>query len=176
MKLLEHKVKENSEKQNEKRTNKEIQTALLKIITTAIVILCLLYMCKEMGENPLPTKNQTSHKVNEFFIVDDGKFIVTDFQKYLGDGSDVISVTFEVENIGKKEITIGSGMVKVIDNKKRVFESDWDSTWPGSLNPGIKGSGKVRFEIPKDASELLVSFRTDMFDFGGADYAYVKLE
>jgi|GEM_PF-6844355 len=161
--------------ENEK-ADKEALSYIFKIAIPIIGIIAFLYMCSQMGEDPVPSNREVFYKVGETFIVDAGRFTVSSVEKISAETHDTLIVHFDVENISKEEITIGSGMVKLIDNEKRIFDSEWDSSWPGSLNPGIRGSGKVKFEIPKDAAGFMVAFRTDMFDFGGADYGYVKLE
>lgn len=155
---------------------KEALSYVLKIAIPFFTIVFILFMCSRMGsEDPVISTKKAYYSVGEPFIVKSGKFTVTSFERIDGEDRDTVIVQYEVENIAKEEIIIVSDMVTLIDREDRIFDSDWDSSWPGSLNPGIKGTGTARFEVPKNAKGLIAAFRTDMFDFGGAEYGYVRL-
>lgn len=149
----------------------------LKNIIIFGMLLIILTSCMEAN----PTKDKSNTDMSAIGDVVEFKDAVTykiiDFNIEEGDNSNKAIITYEVTNIGKKEIIISNGMVGLIDSKDRVFEYEiFGSDPPGSLNPGIDGKGKVTFEIPKDAEGFVVTLRSDRFDFGGADYKYVKYE
>lgn len=73
-----------------------------------------------------------------------------------GQGATFLMIWTTVENIGKTAETFSSSFVKVVDDEGREFDShisymsNQDLTYIDKINPGIKRSGFLIYEVPED--------------------------
>lgn len=96
-----------------------------------------------------------------------------------------VIITIDAENGNSKAITITSGQFVLIDDQNRqykesttdfIFDLDSYFSIADDINPGLKKSGQIVFEVPADSHEFVLAIRADMFDFGGADYKYIRIK
>ncbi|WP_429367348.1 DUF4352 domain-containing protein [Paenibacillus sp. DS2015] len=92
-----------------------------------------------------------------------------------------IDILIEVENKGKEPIRVDSSYFKLLDTNDREFEPSDSFSFEGdpvfmydSINPGLKLTKKVKFEVPTDVTSATLSMRDNMFDFG-AEYTLINL-
>lgn len=144
---------------------------------TAIVLIIIVAISENSTGNSTENKDKmTIFEVGQSFNVEGVEFLVKDVKKEkLGDEAQRITVEYSAKNMGKKEVTIYSDNVILVDFVDRIHKSELSTSSPGALNPGMKKDGTAEFEVPLAIGKAVVGFRADAFDFGGADYGYVKL-
>lgn len=93
-------------------------------------------------------------------------------------------VTLKVENTGKETKTIDSSMIKLSDSQGRTFERSSDGQIAKGLaqgqvdlflqqvQPSLSITGEIVFDIPKDATGLILEVRGGLF----APATEIKLE
>lgn len=96
--------------------------------------------------------------------------------------SRLLDVQIEVKNNGKEPVNVDSSYFKLLDAEDREFDPSDSVSFGGdpifmydSINPGLKLTKKVKFEIPADVTSAKLAMRDNMFDLGGADYIYFDL-
>lgn len=123
--------------------------------------------------------------------LDDTTFTVqskTETKEYNGYSTEnkFVIVSVEVENNGKEPLTISGNQFVLVDEKGNNYENDGmrdiavgsDNPYfslTDSINPGLKKTGNVSFEIPESVTNYALAIRNNMFDFGGAEYIYFDL-
>jgi hypothetical protein len=138
------------------------------------------------------TKDSSAPKVfktGESATIGNFSFLVKDTtvsKQYNGHKTDNLYVilTIEASNVGQKPESVDSSYFLLVDNKGRNFKAENDILSFSNdspfvltdLNPGLKKTGKVAFEIPDDGASILLAVRDNMFDFGGAKYVYMELK
>lgn len=128
--------------------------------------------------------------IGDAFLVGNIQFVVQgakEMQNYNGHKTSGKFVVVEVsaKNIGQSPATVDGGMFILWDGLGRKYENNGvnDISFADDkyfsidqLNPGIMKEGRVSFEVPSDASGFRLGVRSNMFDFGGAEYQYVDLK
>jgi hypothetical protein len=140
-----------------------------------VLAIALIYLYGNDFSSLKSSNKPATYGVGQSVVIESIVFNVSSIKRSSGTDSDILTVSYSAKNNGKKEVTIGSSNIKLVDNQNRKFESQLSLDAPGKLNPGIMKDGKAEIEVPKDAEGLLVAIRTDMVDFGGADYVYVRV-
>ncbi|MBA2939075.1 DUF4352 domain-containing protein [Paenibacillus sp. CGMCC 1.16610] len=97
-----------------------------------------------------------------------------------------ILIDIELKNVGKKPETMMDGNFVLIDDKDRQYKANSLDILPWSgeykmlsydpINPDLKKSGTIAFEIPADVTRFGLAVRDNMFDFGGAKYIFFEVQ
>lgn len=175
--------------EQEKKKNWFMRHKILTII--AIIILIAVFGSKKGVENTQSSNSsttkqeqQTSFRMNQEAINGDLAFTVTKMTdaKSLGnsytkkDAQGVFKIiTIKVENIGKETKTIDSSMLKLKDAQDRTFERSSDGQiakgmaqgqvdlFLQQVQPSLSVTGEIVFDIPADASGLILEAKGSMF-------------
>jgi Domain of unknown function (DUF4352) len=111
--------------------------------------------------------------------------VTSEYNGHKTEGAFVV-VTVEARNDGSKPVTVSPSQFLLVDDKGNQYEGDSsrDITLFGDnkyfsitddINPGLTRTGRMSFEVPSPSGVYFLAIRDNMFDFGGADYVYVKL-
>ncbi|ALS27152.1 hypothetical protein IJ21_17510 [Paenibacillus sp. 32O-W] len=95
-----------------------------------------------------------------------------------------VILTVQATNISKEPATVSSNLFVLIDDQDRQYSADnlgilsFDdkSLSFEEINPGLSKTGLLAFEAPKDAKNFILGARDNIFDFGGAEYIFFKLD
>lgn len=95
-----------------------------------------------------------------------------------------VIITLDVKNIGNKAGSLSDSNFILLDDKDHQYEANtldilpWDVdriSFSTQINPGLKKTGSIAFEIPSDVENIALAVRDNMFDFGGAKYIFFQL-
>jgi hypothetical protein len=143
-----------------------------------ILIIILFNSCRSEGENvsTQATKIATTYAIGQKVAFSGLDYTVTSVEPLQNNDGSFIRVNFKAKNTGRESVNVSNGMIILIDHKNRQYESEIvGSSFPGSMNPGIEKSGHALYEVPAEDLEFRIGVRKDMFDFGGADYKFIKV-
>lgn len=162
---------------------------VIKVIGIIVVLIAVLYpivSCdafngeKNLSNQTTSTKTKT-FGLNERVIVGSFSYKVTSAEKSKKYGfrttdNTYVILNIEAVNISKNADYVSSNFFVLVDNEGRQhehFSSEFSMT--KDINPGLKTTGKIAFEVPNNAKNISLAIRDNMFDFGGAQYSFVKL-
>lgn len=104
-------------------------------------------------------------------------FTVTDVKEEpRKNGAKAVTVSVTVKNNNKEAASVYDSMFVLQDGSDNKYENSSSNINTSSLNPGLTASGDITFEVPESAANFTLACRTDMFDFGGADYVHFDLD
>lgn len=160
------------------------------ILIVLLLILMVASGCSSEQNISRQFNDSSYYSIGDSLYVNNFIFTVTDFeitQEYKGAKTDnyFIVVTIEAVNNGSTADTVTNDLFTLLDSKERMFSNDSlrDFSFVSNdyfsitedINPGLKKTGRVSFEVPIDAEGFVLGISSNMFDFGGSKYKFVKL-
>jgi len=174
----------------EKGARRSSTTAIVLIIVVTFFMV-VLGLKEWVSSNSSATTEPKLNKIGITVPFNHGRYTVKEVKEsneYNGQKTEnkFVIVTVEVENSSNKPIFVSGDQFVLIDEKGNNYLRDGmrDASFgeknptfsiTDDLNPGVKRTGNVSFEVPVDVTDYQLAVRDNMFDFGGAEYIYFDL-
>ncbi len=163
-------------------------------IVKALIIIVIIFACiagcasscsnaiEEVANSYKDINGKTKFKLNETFENKYEKITMlevntnfTDYNEYLGpkDGYKVIAVKFEAENIGDDDTLYYSilefkAYADGVACEEYLYASDKFNALNAELGKGKRAIGYVLYEVPVDASKIVIEYDGDFWTDGNA--------
>lgn len=168
-----------------KTQEKSTRNTFILIGVVIAVIAAYLYFDgkDDVKANPVIAMDSYVTVKDVIYKVDD----VKESAEYNGEktANKFVIVTLSATNNGKKEAEVYSELFYLIDSADREYKGSVTRDMGGSsgyfgygaaIQPGIKKSGQVAFEVPSDASGFTLAISDSMTNNGGKEAPHITLD
>lgn len=91
------------------------------------------------------------------------------------DRNKTVTLHVSARNASKSSDSFLADQIVLRDVLGREYQAEISGFGGITINPGITEKGKITYKVPADTEITYAMIRSDMFDFGGADYVRVDL-
>lgn len=156
---------------------------LIGIAAFVVVIAAIALIVKFSDTNTVAgipateTAGNYTYKIGEPASV--GPFAITVNEAFTEDfdGKHYVILNVTAQNNGDKAEMVMPNMFTLIDSSDQKYDADTfrSDIAKITVNPGITQTGNIAFEVPEGVTDFFAAARSDLFDFGGADYVYFDI-